>query len=320
MQLKTSDTKNKTDSGQYESWILQVAHGDQFEQNTVPYKLILPLAWLIALWSWIKKIFYRNFTGSSPEVNSILFDRQETACSFIKKHSGSWKALDLLYNYNKERSIRNLDEWLDDFWVNNMNAQAVRNRLIVAKRELKTEIRRLTSKRNTSTVKTLSLASGSAQAVIEVMSELQEEDIMVETLLVDLDPTALAKAKDLADKHQVLNQLEVKKASVGRVERIAAEFRPDLIEMIGFLDYLSDDKAVRYMEKIRSGLPRDGVFLTGNIFHNPEKIFLLATVNWPMNYRTPEELAFLPQKAGFCRCRVVMEPLDIHGVAVARLT
>ena len=57
----------------------------------------------------------------------------------MKEGSTSWRALEEIYNYNFGRRD-GLGGLVDDFWEGMLNCQAVRNRLKVAKNELRRAI------------------------------------------------------------------------------------------------------------------------------------------------------------------------------------
>ena len=90
--------------------------------------------------------------------------------------------------------------------------------------------------------------------------------------------------------------------------------------MIGFLDYRPRVKAIALISRIREYLPDGGFFLTCNIHHNREKIFLDWVLLWPMIYRTDAEFADLCVEGGFApdNVRLIYEPFKIHGIAVCK--
>ena len=196
-----------------------------------------------------------------------------------------------------------------------LNCQAVRNRLKLVKQEIGRAILRFS---NHQEVRLLSLAAGSAQGVIEVMAELKAKGIQVRALLLDIDQTALDYAILLADRYGVGNQIETVKANVAQVARVSQDFRPQVIEMLGLLDYIPQGKAIRLVEKIRQSLETKGIFFTCNIYHNMEMHFLKWVINWAMIYRTPAELAEIVTEAGFSDYRLIYEPLKIHGLVIAQ--
>jgi len=287
---------------------------DAFETRRWPYVMTMPISWLLTLWVMAKKTVYRWLGKAGPKINTFWFDGLGLSCRMVKDGQASWRALDEIYNYQFGRKNCHW-EAVDNFWQGMLNCQAVRNRLKLAKQEIARAILRFS---DDGEVRLLSLAAGSAQGVIEVMAELKSKGIQVRALLLDVDQTALDYAKKLADRHGVGNQIETVKTSAACVCRVSRDFQPHIIEMLGLLDYIPHDKAIRLIRKILTSLPDKGIFLTCNIASNIEMHFLRWVVNWSMIYRTPAELTEIVTKAGFDDCRLVYEPLNIHGLAIAK--
>lgn len=294
--------------------ILRVVKPVEFEERRWPYLMTMPIFWVLTLWVMAKKKIRRLLGKSDPNINTFWFDGLGLSCRGIKDGVASWRALDIIYNHNFGQK-KGLRGFVDDFWIGMINAQAVRNRLKLVKQEIRRAILRFSNHRE---VRILSLAAGSAQGVIEVMAELKKEGIRVRALLLDIDQTALDYAKQLACKYGVGDQIETVKASATQVARVSKGFKPQIIEMLGLLDYIPQDKAIRLVRKIRDSLESKGIFLTCNVRHNPEQHFLKWVINWSMIYRTPAELTEIVSEAGFRDSRLVYEPLKIHGLVIAQ--
>lgn len=294
--------------------VIQSTKAAKFEKRRWPYILTMPISWLLTFWAMAKKIVYRVLGKPDPNINTLWFDKLGLSCRKVKEGYASWRALDEIYNYKFGRR-NGLGGFVDDFWEGMLNCQAVRNRLKLVKQEIRRAILRFSNHKE---VRLVSLAAGSAQGIIEVMAELKTKGIKVRTLLLDIDQTALDYAKQLAAYNGVNDQIEIVKASVAQVVKVSRNFRPQIIEMLGFLDYIPQDKAIRLVGKIRQSLEAKGIFLTCNIRHNIEMHFLKWVVNWPMIYRTPTELAEVVTEAGFNDCRLIYEPLKIHGLVITQ--
>ncbi|HVU75902.1 MAG TPA: class I SAM-dependent methyltransferase family protein, partial [Candidatus Paceibacterota bacterium] len=174
-------------------------------------------------------------------------------------------------------------------------------------------------------VKVLSLASGSAQAVFEALAHFPYP---VEILLVDADKKAGPYASSLARKHGLDQSVRFKAGNLLKFDRavIIGDFRPDIVEMAGLLDYLRDDKAIDVIRRIRALLEDGGTFITCHIHDNPERSFMCEIIDWgregrkepPMLYRTRQELAQLIVRGGFMSPSILTEAHHIHSVAIAR--
>lgn len=235
--------------------------------------------------------------------------------SQVRAGNGSWKALNIIYNmpdyvcFNKNK----LGIFLDKCYSLNINnPKSVRNRLKISKHLLEKEIAGFSGGQ----MRILCLACGSAQAVIESVAKFPDRDVKV--LLVDIDPEALEYARNLAQKHGVLGRFEFQERNAMMVARIAKDFKPHLVEMLGLLDYIPKDLAISLVERIRKSLEPCGVFITCNIHPNPEIPIVRWILNWEMIYRTKQEIVDIIKGGGFDQCELLTEPIGIHSIAVAR--
>jgi hypothetical protein len=86
------------------------------------------------------------------------------------------------------------------------------------------------------------------------------------------------------------------------------------------LDYFSDEKVEETFAGIFQILQAGGILITSNVNHNKEEKFITKVIDWPMVYRTAEDLAKLANRVGFDfqKMKVFYEPLKIHGMVVAK--
>jgi hypothetical protein len=282
-----------------------------YEKKRWPYLLSLPLMWLLTIWVFLKK----GVLGIKPRINTFWVDGLSLPCREIKEGAASWRALDIIYNFEFGQQD-GIHGKVSDYWIGIMNAQGVRNRLKLVKRELAAAIREISQ--NTNEVRLLSIASGSAQSIIEVMAELN--DIDIKTTLLDLDPSAVDYSRKLAKKYGIEDKITFCNGSTSGLEKVMGDKRPHIIEMVGFLDYRPHAKAVSLVKRIYEFLLPGGIFLTANARSNPEQHFLRWVVDWPMIYRRPEELGSIIEEGGFApeNCKIIYEPLKIHGLAIAQ--
>jgi len=290
----------------------------RYELRRWPHLMAAPFLGVLTVWTMMKKTVCRMLGIAAPRVNSLFFDGLGPGTKAVKECAGQWKALDIIYNhrfYKQKFAARgSVAGWIDGFWSGMLNCQAVRNRLRLAEMEIKHAILEMA----TDDVRVISLAAGSAQGVIEVAKELKQRGIRVSLLLIDIEPRALAYAQNLARTNGIGDQVEVLAGDVRKSIRVIHDRRPDIVEMIGLLDYLPDLMAIRLISAIRRGLPDEGLFLTANIYKNFERHFVKWVMNWDMIYRNATSLGNILASAGFQDFRLVAEPLGIHGIAIAR--
>jgi SAM-dependent methyltransferase len=275
--------------------------------------MALPFMLLIAFFVKIKKAIY-FLIGRKPKVNSFWVDGIGKSARIVKTQAKTWRALEEIYSYqfNKPTSISSL---VDNFWHSRIaNCRSVRNRLVITKSKLLSEITKL----QLPEVRVISLACGSAQAVIEVTAEMKRRGVVVKVVLIDIDQTALDYARLLAVKHEVSEQIQFVKGSVSRIVKISRDFQPHVVEMVGFLDYVPDDGAVRLISRIKEALLPGGVFITANITHNLEMMFVQEVMDWDMIYRTRKQIINILAKAGFQEISILAEAEKIHLIAIAR--
>ena len=233
----------------------------------------------------------------------------------IKEKAGSWRALNIIYNCRFAKG----NKAIDNYWLGIINAQAVRNRFKLVKRELKKIITELADKGEE--IKLLSIASGSAQTVFEAFKEIIEErnrSLIFKIILLDIDDTALEYARRLAKEHGIEQNVEFINRSTTDLEKASNGIRPNLIEMVGFLDYRPHEKAARLIRRIYNLLPPGGKFITANICPNREQYFMKWVIDWPMIYREPQELRKLVAECGFEKCKIICEPQKVHAVAICQ--
>lgn len=283
-----------------------------FECRRWPYLLALPGMWLLILWVAAKKRIL-GFAGRKPKTNTFWFDGGSQTCRQIKEGATSWHALKIVYNHQFGSNGR-----LSDFWVGMMNAQAVRNRLKLVKQIIAAN---LPTDQET---RILSVASGSAQGVIESLVELKKRGIEAKALLVDIDREGLEYSFELARERGVANQVVcLQKNAFGflRLERSLKDCQGfHLIEIVGFLEYVSDEMAVALINSLRSLLLPGGVLVASSVKSNPERWFLHWVINWQMTYRTPERLLRIVAEGGFQEkdVEIVSEPQSIFQLAVCK--
>lgn len=283
-----------------------------FEVRRKPYISALPLMWLLLLWVRIKKMLL----GRKPTTNTFWFDGLSSTCRGIKEGAASWRALNLIYNH--PFGVHGI---VTDFWLGMRNAQAVRNRKKLVTSLL---VHHLSSLVEEGKVRILSLASGSAQSIVEALAILKKQGIMAEAVLVDIDPNALNHSRELAEKYGVQEQVTLVKLDIRdllRLERSLSSYgKFHVVEVVGWLEYDKDKRIRSLLHSVRSLLVQDGILVTSTINDNPERWFLHWVIDWEMIYRSKEVLAELLLSAEFPgeRYEIVTEPQGIFHVAVCR--
>lgn len=192
---------------------------------------------------------------------------------------------------------------------------ALRNRLRLVTQILKETIENLLTKE--SEIRLVSIASGSAQGTIEVMAEFKQKSIIIKAIFLDLDPTAIEHSKKLAQKAGILNQITFINKSARYLEEAIKGFNPQIIEMVGFIEYRPKERAVELVKRIHSLLTPNGVLLISSVSPSLEKLFTHYVGNWPMFYRNLKQFTEIIIDGGFKpqNIKIIYEPLKIQKIA-----
>lgn len=311
LQKKTISTKPSNDVT-----VLTITNYDQgYETLGFWRKLVEPL-----------RIAFILFIACFGFIGKFLLIRYSKTSRDIKRFRTKYRALELLYTYKwgktKGRNIidRVLTHMNQRFLVS--NCRAVRNRLRLVKTLLRFAIFDIRKTRKEITI--ASLGAGSARAIIETIAELQNRgfDCQFTVILVDVSKNALHYSERLAKEYGIADSVNWIRRC-GLLEEFVNnthEHSPDIVEMVGIMDYFDKITSLDVISQIYDILTPFGVLITANIQNNPEKIFLDRVLEWPMVHRGPEELAEIMLSAGFEAedIEIIYEPLQIHGVVVAR--
>ena len=277
--------------------------------------------------SFPKKIFNFFFV---PILNNLPKKFQE----YIKKSNKNAKevidnatthvALEIIYHGGKTKHKSSfIKKLFRSVWFNLTNTKGVRNRLKLTKRELRNTIKEFVAKNEE--VHILSIAAGSARAVIESIIEAEvPKGYPLSVTFLDKNPKAAEYSKVLIDSFPELETVDKKwhTMTIGSFfdEQMHLNKKFTIIEMVGLIDYFSDEKAIDTFSKINSMLHDNGMFITANICPNPEQKFISSVIDWSMIYRHPHELSELLHTANFHKeyQTIFHEPLRVHGVIVSR--
>lgn len=237
----------------------------------------------------------------------------------VIEHATTHKAIEILYKKGTSHAPRNrAQKFMQEFWFHTNNARAVRNRLQLVEKILKHTIKSLVVLQNK--VSILSIASGSARAVIETLYSLNLPNKKISVKFLDKSAEAIEYSKELAKNLSKFYEIEWITDTASNFPRYYSHKKPDIIEMVGLMDYFHDPWAIRTLSLIRENLSANGTLITANIVPNTEQRFISDVVGWKMIYRTPEDLIDLALAAGFSKdkIKIIREPLKIHAVLIVK--
>lgn len=198
------------------------------------------------------------------------------------------------------------------FW-HSASARAVRGRKDLVKGRLRQMIAAAGPRR----VRVLSIAAGPAQELVELFQELDELRAPLEIVLFEQDKNALTHAwrrlqPTVAERFAGKVTLTFLHDSIKRLlrnERLFDALGPfDLIYCSGLLDYLQQLTAVRLTRNLAAAAAHGGTLLVANMVDHPARWFLEVPLDWPLVYRTHDELRDVGVRAlPEARVRIVEE-------------
>ena len=294
-------------------YITQEPEAEELEFNRWPYVLALPFMVALAAYAHAKR-FLCGVLRIPTRYNCLFGDGLSVNGARVRDGAARWPALHVIYNFTHGEGSSVLRRAIDVWWLNIRNAQAVRNRLKIAKRELREAI--VSVAKIQGRVRILSLAAGTAQGVIEVAAEFKLRGVPIEIVLVDQDASALRYANELARRLGV--EVRTVKGNALFFQNEIGDFRADIVEMMGLIDYLKDLQVTRLFERIWRHLKPKGYFFTCHVHPNTETYFMRHIINWSMRYRTRDALEDLLIAGKFDAPRLITEPHGIHTIAVAQ--
>jgi len=239
---------------------------------------------------------------------------------------GSAVALEVMYTrYDRNifakgfwRGIGNL------FWHNLVSqSKAARNRLRIVEDILGKEILRYNLREGKDkSVNFLTIGGGSCRAIIESVSKFlnQYPGLRIKITNIDKSQQAIDLGKELARSFNVSQNFFWVNDKASNLTLFVGNDSISIVEMVGLLDYFSDEKAIEVISQVYNCLKKGGLFITGNVYPHSEMVFI-NKIGWPkMYYRKKREIVNIFEKAGFSlkETEFFLEPLKSHIVAIVR--
>jgi extracellular factor (EF) 3-hydroxypalmitic acid methyl ester biosynthesis protein len=193
-------------------------------------------------------------------------------------------------------------------------AKAVRARKDLVKNELATALAQRAG--SSAPLRVLSIAAGPAQEIYELLRDAADVPVPLELVLFEQDKSALAHAwrrlSPMAGRFSGRVRLTFLHESIKRMLRDPLLFagigRFDLVYSCGLYDYLQLRTAVGVTRQLAAATAAGGRVLVANMVDNASRWLLDFHLDWPLVYRTREELLQLGQRAApRARLRIVEE-------------
>ena len=182
----------------------------------------------------------------------FLINKTSKKARKVKEKATTYYALDRLYAGNKLSFKRGfLRGFVDYFWFNLRNPRAVRNRLKLVKKILEEIIIKKIERKQNKFINFLSLGCGSARAIVGVIYRNKKiNPNILDIKLLDKEEEALKYSQKLILKNQLGKyHFSFILDKINNFDRYLNSDHLDIIEMVGVLDYLSDEKAIEIFKK-----------------------------------------------------------------------
>jgi len=287
---------------------VRIMHFPDFEYNVY---------WILLLRLFLHPIM--KFFASFPWLGKIFFEKSQY-CKFIREKAMSYVALEKIYSYSwRQYNANILDRIITYTWLNIFNGFSTRNRLKIVKKLLRDAL--LLSQKDE--INVLSLGAGSARSILEVVSQLRREGFSkkIKIKLIDSSRDALNFSRKLAEELKLeTGDIEWHRGLIDTVDIFCKNgFKPDIIEMVGLLDYFNHQEALKLFQSIRENLAQKGILITGNVNKNPEEKFIREIIEWNMIYRRPNQLEDLLLTSGFNEVKMFSDKIMTHIVAEGKV-
>lgn len=277
--------------------------------------------------SFLKSVFNHFFIpilNNIPPSSQRIIKRSHHSAKKIIETATTHEAIETLYKFGEpENSKTFLQKFFHYVWFSTDNPKAVRNRLRLVTRELKRAIKDLLLQERK--VKILSIAAGSARAVLDAISidDLKSKRPSIIVTFLDKNPEANKYSQQLVSGRNYPYDYQFRWI-VDTANNFPLHFKKDdkanIIEIVGLLDYFENDAVEKLFRSVFNGLEDGGTFITSNIVDNRERKFVTKVAGWKMIYKKPEDFFEIAKKVGFkpYNITILYEPLRIHFVMIAK--
>ena len=241
----------------------------------------------------------------------------------VVSKGGSTHAMDVMYDRpGRKLFSRGVFEGIaDSFWHHCISQpKAIRNRLKIVELAVENILREKLAKDGGNVV-ILNLGGGTSRSIIDVLKKLRNSYSIdgVKVINIDRDPAAIETCRLNVAGEGLMENFTWINDDVFNMGKSVKEGTVDIVEMIGILDYLTDEKVQEILRLIHAVLKPGGTLITANVHPNRE-MKMLRRMGWPkMYFRTARDFekvlrSVWPEP----KPDVVVEPLRVHNIAILR--
>ncbi len=258
-----------------------------------------------------------------PSVVQKMMSVSSRDAKAVIKQGGSTHALKVMYGrYSRSLFSRGfLQGFADLFWHHCVSQpKALRNRLKIVENNLYKEILKLASNQRNITI--LTIGGGSGRGIVQSLNRFQKKNLDCKIKIINIDKSqkAIDLSKKITKEANLHDNFEWIKDDARNIKFLVSKNSVDIVEMVGLLDYFSDEKGVEVIKQVYDVLKQKGLFIVGNVYPNVEMPFIRRS-GWPeMYYRMPEDLSRILINSGFSENKgeIIFEPLKFHIIVLIR--
>ena len=291
-----------------------------FPNRTMPWPLVWAYIAVAACEGWLRNesLHYGQPGQLMPMNRLYTFDNLSCELRRFKMGRATHKAVGQIYHhrygiFNKDTLKGKFEALLTDLTFNTDHALGLIGRYLIVKKLLENAL--LGGKIST----VASLACGAGEAVVNAVAAAQKKGLKVKTAFQDINDKALEMVeKQLVGLPPGDNAFYL--VNVIKNQRWFSALPVDALELVGLIDYISDKHLIKFLRSLKN--PRLKLLISCNILRKPgltgelERFFLRHALQWPLYYRTEDQLRAIFQSAGYEKVRLISEPYSLFSVVV----
>ncbi|MFH0923186.1 MAG: methyltransferase domain-containing protein [Candidatus Falkowbacteria bacterium] len=218
--------------------------------------------------------------------------------------------------------LKNGESELDNYFINSLSGQALRDRLDAVINHGVINILQLTAQDN---FKIVNCGCGTSRDLVAIMSHLRDQNIQLENIInvdcVDVDVDALAVARELVMQENLtknFNLINKNFLSLNYYHNVKMAF------VIGVLCSLPHNRCVALLKKLKKYFAKDCIVVVSNVSttmreQDPDMAYSLKEIiGWNLVYKTIDELKCILKAAGYKWLGCFYdEPLRFHAMGIA---
>lgn len=295
-------------------------HELQFPQRTLPRFLVWPYIALATCEGLLRnKDFHYGQPGQFMPTNRLYtFDKLSFEIKRFKMGRATHEAVGQIYHhpygiFNKDTATEKFEALCADLTFNTDHALGLIGRYLIVQKVLENAL--LSGK----IASVASLACGAGEAVINATVKARENGIAVKTAFFDVN----VKALESAEKQLLSLSPRDNAFFLTNVIKNQSWFNAlpiEGLELVGLIDYIPDNSLISFLRSLKN--PCLKLLLSCNILKKPgaigglERSFLRHALQWPMYYRTENQIRNIFEAAGYRGVHLITEPRSLFSVVV----